>query len=183
MDENVEEFDEFDDFDELDDLDDLPDPELLEESEVAKDVLDELFGKMDIDVDVSSKLSEKDDLDKQIVEVSIEGTDSEDLIGEDGEVMSALQYVGRLMVSHRLQRRVDFTIDVDGHRHKKEAGLSKLAERMASKVIKRQKPVTLEPMNSYERRLVHMALRDHDDVYTKSVGEGRERRVRIYPQK
>ena len=178
-----EKFDEFDDeFDELDDLDALPDPELLEESEVVKDVFDELFGKMDIEVDVASSLSEKDDLDKQIVEVNINGTDAEELIGEDGEIMGALQYIGRLMVSHHLHRRVDFTVDVDGHRHKKEAGLSKLAERMASKVVKRQKPVTLEPMNSYERRLVHMALRANEDVYTKSVGEGRDRRVRIHPR-
>ncbi len=180
----MEDIDEFDDeFDELDDLDALPDPELLEESEVARDTLLELLDKIGLDIEVTARLSEVDDLDKQIVEVQVTGADAEELIGEDGEVMSALQYIGRLMVSHKLHRKVDFSLDVDGHRQRKEAGLNKLAERMAAKVIKRQKSVTLEPMNSYERRLVHMALRDHGDVYTKSVGEGRERRVRIHPKK
>lgn len=168
---------------EFDDLEDLPDPYLLEEEEVAVDILHTLMEKMGIEVEIESKLSEADDLGKQAVVINVKGEGLEPLVSGRGENMVDLQYLTRLMVGQKLQRRVTFLVDVNGFRNRKEEGLEKLAMRMAEKVNRRQKPITLEPMNSYERRLIHMSLRDRDDVYTKSVGEGSSRRVRIHPSK
>lgn len=166
---------------EFDDLENLPDPYLLEEEEVAVDVLTTLFDKMQLDVEINSQLGEADELGKQAVTVDIRGEDLDPLVGSRGEGVIDLQFLARLMVGQQLRRRVSFMVDVNGYRHRKEEGLEKLALRMADKVTKRQKPITLEPMNSYERRLIHMSLRDQAKVYTRSVGEGTSRRVRIYP--
>ncbi|MDJ0754040.1 MAG: RNA-binding cell elongation regulator Jag/EloR [Ardenticatenaceae bacterium] len=166
---------------EFDDLENLPDPYLLEEEEVAVEVLTTLFDKMQLDVEIKSQLGEADELGKQAVTIDIRGEDLDPLVGSRGEGVIDLQFLARLMVGQQLRRRVSFMVDVNGYRHRKEEGLEKLALRMADKVTKRQKPITLEPMNSYERRLIHMSLRDQAKVYTRSVGEGASRRVRIYP--
>lgn len=166
---------------EFDDLEDLPDPYLLEEEEVAVEMLSTLFDKMGVEVEIASLLSEADELGKQAVTIDVRGDELEPLVSGRGENMVDLQYLTRLMVGQKLHRRVSFLVDINGYRSRKEEGLEKLASRMAEKVIKRQKPITLEPMNSYERRLIHMSLRDMPNVYTKSVGEGVSRRVRIYP--
>ena len=171
-----------DEFDEFDDLDALPDPELLEEEETANEIISQLLERMAFDVTVETKLAPPDDLGKQVIEVNVEGEDLEALIGRRGEILADLQYLCRLMVSQRLRRRVDFVIDVDGYRRQREEGLTRLAERMADKVIRRNRPVTLEPMPPYERRLIHVALREHEFVYTKSIGSGNDRRVRIFPK-
>lgn len=167
--------------DEFDDLDALPDPELLEEAESAGEVIRTLLEKMYIEADVTTELSEKDDLDRQIVLVNINGGELADLIGRSGETLVTFQYMSRLMVSQQLQRRVDFLVDVNGYRQQREEGLMRLADRMAEKVLRRSRPVTLEPMSPFERRLIHVRLRERDDVFTKSIGSGNQRRVRIYP--
>jgi spoIIIJ-associated protein len=86
------------------------------------------------------------------------------------------------MVGHRLQQRAYFVIDIEGYRSRREQALSRLAERMAGKAVKRGSPVTLEPMPAHERRIIHVALRNSPDVRTESTGEGKRRRVRIFPK-
>ncbi len=174
--------DETDDDESFDDLENLPDPDLLEEEEVAGEVLETLFAKMGLRVSIDTSLGQPDELGKQVVNVVIVGDKLDDLIGPRGEGMVDLQFLSRLMVSQKLRRRVNFLIDINNYRGRKEEGLVKLANRMAEKVTQRGNPVTLEPMNSYERRLIHLALRESKRVYTRSVGEGHARRVRIYPK-
>lgn len=171
-------------FDELDDLDALPDPELMEEEETAAELLGVLLAKMGYDVTLSTELSHdvEDEMDTQVVVVSVEGAQLQGLIGRQGETLAALQYVARLMASQQLRRRVDFVVDVDGYRRKRQEGLTRLAMRMADKVVEQKRPITLESMSPFERRLIHMALRDHAAVYTKSIGTGDARRVRIWPK-
>jgi spoIIIJ-associated protein len=134
-----------------------------------------------VTIELESGLGETDELGKQVVTVRIRGTELDEMIGPRGEGLIDLQYLARLMVGQRLHRRVNFLVDINGYRSRKEEGLEKLANRMAQKAIKRQKPITLEPMNSYERRLIHMSLRNSREVHTRSVGEGQNRRVRIFP--
>ena len=86
------------------------------------------------------------------------------------------------MVGHQLQQRAHFVIDIDGYREGREQALSRLAERMAGKAVKRGSPITLEAMPAHERRIIHMALRESPEVTTESTGEGKRRRVRIYPK-
>ena len=81
-----------------------------------------------------------------------------------------------------MHRRSNFVVDVEGYRQRRVQALTRLAERMADKVRQRGEPISLEPMSAYERRVIHMTLRDAGDVYTESAGEGKQRRVRIYPK-
>ena len=150
---------------------------------VALEILNNLLDKMGFeDATVSIKYSEPDDQTGRVMTiVDIRGEDElNNLIGPQGETLNDLQYLARLMAGHALRRRANFLLDVNGHREKRRKALAKLAERMAEKAVRRGEPVTLEPMSAYDRRLVHVALRDHEDVYTNSVGEGASRRVRIY---
>jgi spoIIIJ-associated protein len=86
------------------------------------------------------------------------------------------------MAGHALHQRADFLIDVEGYRDRRQNALAQLAQRMARKAVKRGQAVTLEPMSPYDRRIIHMALRNDDRVTTQSTGEGSRRRVRIYPK-
>jgi spoIIIJ-associated protein len=132
----------------------------------------------------SVHLSEMDDeTGRQIPIVEVKGRDLGGLIGPHGETLNALQYLSRLMLGHRLQTRPTFIIDVEGYRQRREQALARLAERMASKVITTGRPQNLEPMPPNERRIIHMTLREHQHVYTHSVGEGKRRRVRILPKR
>ena len=159
------------------------DDELAAEAEVAVAVLSELLDKMHVTASVTASASEPDDLTGQRVNVvAINGDDLTVLIGPRGETLDALQFLGRLMVAHKLHRRSNFVVDVEGYRQRRVQALTRLAERMADKARQRGEPISLEPMTAYERRIIHMALRDTPDVFTESAGEGKQRRVRIYPK-
>ena len=103
------------------------------------------------------------------------------LIGTRGETLNALQHVARLMTGHAMRQRPKFILDIEGYRTRREQALARLADRMAGKVVQREQPMTLEPMPPNERRIIHITLRDDERVYTESIGEGRQRKVRIFP--
>jgi len=154
-----------------------------EVADVARDIVDNLLDKMGFeDATVSVTYSDPDDQTGRVMTiVDVQGEDElNSLIGAQGGTLNDLQYLARLMAGHALRRRANFLIDVNGYREKRRKALAKLAERMAEKAVRRGEPVTLEPMTAYDRRLVHVALRNNADVYTNSVGEGASRRVRIY---
>lgn len=154
-----------------------------EERELAVELMQTLLAKMKVSADVSATLSEPDDLTgRQINIVEINGDDLGVLIGPRGDTLGSMQYLTRLMVGHKLRNRANFVIDVEGYRRRREQALSRLAERMAQKVVKRGTAVGLEPMPPNERRIIHMALRENEAVYTQSVGEGNRRKVRILPK-
>ncbi|HNS38616.1 MAG: protein jag [Anaerolineae bacterium] len=158
--------------------------ELEDEQQAAVEVLSALLEKMRVDAEISSYVTEPDDLTSQRVNiVDIKGEDLGILIGPRGETLDSLQFLSRLMVAHKLHRRANFVVDVEGFRKRREQALTRLAERMADKARQRNEPITLEPMSAYERRIIHMTLRDSSDVYTESTGEGKQRRVRIFPKK
>ncbi|MCB9432324.1 MAG: Jag N-terminal domain-containing protein [Ardenticatenaceae bacterium] len=154
------------------------------EGETAVSIITQLLTMMDFsDVTVSAKLSEEDDLTGERIDVvQVEGQDLGVLIGSRGETLDSLQYVARLMVSHKLRERANFVVDVQQYRERRQLALTRMAERMAQKAIQRNKPVILEPMPAHERRIIHMVLRNSDKVYTNSVGEGDRRRVKIFPK-
>jgi spoIIIJ-associated protein len=154
------------------------------ERQVAVEVISELLEKMHVNAEVKGYVTEPDDLTGQQVNiVDISGDDLGVLIGPRGETLDSLQFLSRLMVAHRLHRRSNFVVDVEGFRQRREQALTRLAERMAEKARQRGEPISLEPMSAYERRIIHMTLRGAEDVYTESTGEGKQRRVRIFPNK
>ena len=152
------------------------------EEEVAQEIVENLLDKLQFDASTSLKQTEPDDLtgERRWV-IDIAGEDLGMLIGTRGETLNALQHVTRLMTGHALRQRPTFIIDVQGYRSRREQALARLAERMANKVAKRRRAMTLEPMPPNERRIIHLTLRDDQRVYTESFGEGRQRKVRIFP--
>ncbi len=114
--------------------------------------------------------------------VDIQGDDLSILIGHRGETLSALQYITRLIVARELGRATPVVIDVEGYRARREQQLRQLARRMAEQALEQGKTMTLEPMPAGERRIIHIELRDHERVYTESVGEGDQRKVTIIPR-
>jgi spoIIIJ-associated protein len=111
--------------------------------------------------------------------LNITGGDLGILIGRRGETLLALQYLLRLMVSHRLKQWSDLVVDVEHYRIRRRRQLETLALSMAERVVREGRSVALEPMPAYERRVVHMVLRKHPKVTTQSVGEGERRKVTI----
>lgn len=166
--------------------DELDEAEVDEEVvAVVQEIVATLMEQMSFDeAEVSVSYTEPDDKTGRVMTVvEIEdGSELNSLIGPHGETLNDLQYLVRLMTGHVVKRRANFLLDVNGYRRKRKEALTKLAERMAGKAVRRGEPVTLEAMNAYDRRLIHIALRDSDEVYTNSVGEGANRRVRIYLQ-
>ena len=161
------------------------DEDAVDEEVVAtvQEIVADLMDKMGFSgVEVGVSYTEPDDKTGRVMTiVEIEdGDELNSLIGPHGETLNDFQYLVRLMAGHVVKRRANFLLDVNGYRKRRREALAKLAERMADKAVRRGEPVTLEAMNAYDRRLVHIALRDHDEVYTNSVGEGSNRRVRIY---
>lgn len=105
------------------------------------------------------------------------------LIGRGGETLNALQYLLGIAANKGEDTRQPIILDVEGYRERRKKSLEELAQRMAEKVVVEKTPVALNPMNPLERRLVHLALKDHPQVETVSEGEEPHRQVTIFPKK
>jgi spoIIIJ-associated protein len=101
------------------------------------------------------------------------------LIGRRGETLAALQLLVNLIVRHRTKRRLRIIVDAENYRLRREENLRSLALRVAQQVRNYRRSIALEAMPPHERRLVHLALSDSQDISTESIGEGEERRVVI----
>lgn len=117
--------------------------------------------------------------------IDISGSDAGVLIGHHGETLDALQYLTNLAANKREEDEESrgycrITVDVENYRAKREETLRILARRMASRVLKYKKSMTLEPMNPYERRIIHSEVQKIDGVSTNSIGADNNRRVVIF---
>lgn len=101
------------------------------------------------------------------------------LIGRRGETLAALQLLVNLIVSHRTRHRMRIIVDAENYRERREENLRSLALRVAQQVRNYRRSIALEAMPPHERRIVHIALSDSNDISTESIGEGEERRVVI----
>jgi len=155
-----------------------------EEARTAVETLQEILGKMGINASVEASYAEPaDENESGPLVLQVTGKDLGVLIGRRGETLAALQYITRLIVSRELQRRTDLVVDVEHYKARREQRLQSLALRMAKQATQRGRTINLEPMPAYERRIIHLSLRDRTDVYTESVGEGENRKVTIVPVK
>ncbi|MBI9045448.1 MAG: Jag N-terminal domain-containing protein [Anaerolineaceae bacterium] len=165
-------------------------PESVEEDiilDVSRNVVEELLERMYIQkAQVKTFFDETDpgrDNDHPIVFVDINGEDLSILIGRRSETLNALQYIASLIVGKELGRWVHLKMDVQGYRARREKQLTRLANRMADQAMQTGRRQTLEPMPANERRLVHLALRENDEVHTESVGDEPYRKVTIHVKK
>jgi len=117
-------------------------------------------------------------------QICIDGEDAGMLIGRHGETLDALQYLSNLACAKKNingeRIRDHVTVDIEGYRAKREATLRALARRMAAKALKNKRNVTLEPMNAYERRIIHSEVQGIEGVATNSIGSDNNRKVVIY---
>ncbi len=152
--------------------------------EVAKGVLLELLSLMDIEkaqVDVRHAEPSDDEGEAPMV-LDVHGPSTEVLIGRRGTTLAALQRITRLIVGRELAGRAWLVLDVDGFKARREKSLRRLADRLADQAVRTHRTAVLEPMPPHERRIIHLALRDHPEVITQSVGEGDRRKVTIIPR-
>jgi spoIIIJ-associated protein len=142
-------------------------------------------------VDVMGRLAAVRPLDPPIemepgepptVGVDIVGPDLGVLIGRRGDTLQQFQYLVTLLVNKRVGGFNRVVVDVGGYKRRREEALLGLADRMAERVAQSHRPLPLEAMPPNERRVIHLALREHPDVYTESQGEGEARKVVIYPR-
>jgi spoIIIJ-associated protein len=152
-------------------------------TEVARQTLSELLAKMGIPAQVRVRQAEGEDSESTPLTLDIEGDDLEILIGQQGRVLNALQYITRLIVSREVERWVNLVVDVEHYKQRRAKSLRELAGRIAERVARTKQPVALEPMPPNERRAIHIALRDHPTVTTQSVGKGDSRKVTIIPKR
>ena len=110
-------------------------------------------------------------------QVELVGQDLGGLIGRRGETLDAIQQLTGYAVNHGQSKRVRIHVDAEGYRAKREESLIRLAHKVAGKVVKYRRNVTLEPMNAYERHVIHTALQETPDVTTYSIGTEPNRRT------
>jgi spoIIIJ-associated protein len=142
----------------------------------AEAFLLEVFKNMNISADV--ELTEDD----ETILMKVTGKDIGIVIGRRGETLDSLQYLTSLVVNKDEEKYVRLVIDVENYRLKREETLVKLADRLAERALKYRKPVTLEPMNPYERRIIHSCLQENKGVHTYSVGDEPNRKIVIAPK-
>jgi spoIIIJ-associated protein len=141
----------------------------------ALEVLQGLLEKLDVEAEVTL-----DETDEQIL-LNIRTEDRETVIGRDGEVLSALQFLVNKIVNRFPEGRKLVVLDAEGFRDRREESLGALARQMGEKALSTGRIVRLTPMNPQDRRLVHMALREHPGLTTRSEGEGNYRCLLIVP--
>ena len=169
--------------------------EIIPESEIKLTLLDKATGEdraldfvktliANLGIDADAKLYAAEDGSRRIV---LSGESASILIGHHGDTLDSLQYLANLacaqpnVAGERDHSRV--TIDIEGYRAKREEALRALARRMADKALRNKRNVTLEPMNPYERRIIHDEVSSIEGVMTSSIGSDNSRRVVIFYDK
>ena len=151
---------------------------------IATQVVSDLLERMKVRARVTAEYVQPEEGgDQPTVMVEIQGNDLSILIGRRSETLNALQYIANLIVGREAGRWVPLMIDVQGYRQRRERQLRQLARRMAEQALHTGRRQVLEPMPANERRVIHLELREHEDVNTESVGDEPNRKVTIVPKK
>ena len=135
--------------------------------------LNDVFAAMDLKVTVEMTV----DSEEEVININLVGDDMGVLIGKRGQTLDSLQYLVSLVANKESDKYYRVKLDTENYRDRRKATLESLAKNIAYKVKRTRRPVSLEPMNPYERRIIHSALQNDKYVRTHSEGEGKERRV------
>ena len=142
--------------------------------ENVKNFLDDFISKLP-----TSDLKYEIKRDKSDLLVNITGDDTGYLIGYRGNVLNALQVILNNIANKGINERVRILLNIGGYKEKREKDLKELADKIAGTVIRKRKSITLEPMSSYERKIIHSRLQENTKVETHSIGEEPNRKVVI----
>lgn len=149
-----------------------------ETESVAVELLSGLLEHMGIPAQIEATWESGDEGDP-ILNLDVQGQDLGMLIGRHGKTLSSIQFLLRLMINQRIRQWPNVVVDVEQYKVRHRNGITVMAQRMADQVVASGASVFLEPMPPADRRLVHIALRDHPQVETQSVGDGERRKVQI----
>ena len=150
-----------------------PDDLIPVESHEALDFLKETTVNMGLDLAITAQAND------EYMYINLEGKDAGAIIGKRGQTLDAIQYLTSLVVNKDHSKYVRVVVDAENYRAKREKPLQQLAIRLGTKVLRTGRPVRLEPMNPYERMVIHATLHQSEEVTTKSEGEEPYRRVII----
>ncbi len=139
----------------------------------ANEFLSELVSAMRFDLTVSSKWTDEGCL------LDLSGEDSHYALAENGELLDAFEVILFQVFGRELDREHRFVVDAEGFRQTRKAELHAMARFAADQVRKTGRPFTFGVLNSTERRIIHMTLQKEEDLFTESVGDGRERRLQV----
>ena len=156
-------------------------------SEESKDLIEEtrsyltkLFAAMELEATISVEMDETED----VLSIDVEGPDMGVLIGKRGQTLDALQYLISLFVNKKSKDKyIRVKLDTENYRERRKETLENLAKNIAFKVKRSRRSFTLEPMNPYERRIIHSTLQNDKFVATRSEGEEPYRKVVVYLKK
>lgn len=155
----------------------MPSSQIIED---ITGVVSELLAKMSIQAKVRAKIIDRENQEVISVNIEIEASDNPNLlIGQRGANLAALQHLVRMIMRKKVQEKIDFIVDINQYKENRIMYLEKLAQNAALQVVQTKKPLVLESMQAYERRIVHLALSHHDAVVTESAGEDADRRITI----
>jgi len=146
---------------------------------VASNFLEKIFNCMNIDASVDILYDE----DKAVLDINMKGNDMGVLIGKRGQTLDSLQYLTSLVVNKESTSYVKVKVDTENYRERRKDTLENLANNISRKVKRTRKPVSLEPMNPYERRIIHSALQNDRFVETHSEGDEPYRKIVITPKR
>ncbi len=144
-----------------------------------KGLVDLLGVEAEVNLRIGDDLTDEDELPPIVLDLT--GRDLGILIGRRNTTLRSLQYLVRLAVNKRTGNRRPILIDVEAYRVRRRRSLQQLAQQMAAQAINTKRRVVLEAMSAYERRIIHMTLRDNPAVRTKSIGVNDNRKVTIIP--
>ncbi len=147
--------------------------------DAAKNFLNDVFAAMKMTVVVDVKYDETDNS----MDIDLSGDEMGVLIGKRGQTLDSLQYLVSLVVNKGSEEYIRVKVDTENYRQRRKETLENLAKNIAYKVKRTKRPVSLEPMNPYERRIIHSALQNDKYVTTYSEGEEPFRRVVVTVRK
>lgn len=151
--------------------------------EMAATLTQGVLDRMDYQCTCAGRLvPAADSKEHDTIWVDIQGKDASHLLSHQCEALDALQLVVQTMWAHQTKSNLRVTLDADSYKEHREKRLRQMALRIAENVANGGRAITLEPMPASERRLVHIALRDHPSVVTESHGEGIGRRITVKPK-
>lgn len=141
--------------------------------DTAKNFLKDVFAAMNMQVVIDVKYNEEE----KSMDIELSGDEMGVLIGKRGQTLDSLQYLVSLVVNKEMEEYIRVKIDTENYRQRRKETLENLAKNIAYKVKKTRRPVSLEPMNPYERRIIHSALQGDKYISTHSEGDEPFRRV------
>jgi spoIIIJ-associated protein len=144
---------------------------------IAKETLENILSLIPVDTTVNAEQTDGK------IALTIEGDKSGLLIGRKGKTLDALQYIVNKVVNKTLEKRTRVVVDSENYRQRRKESLTQLALKMGDKAKRIRKPITTNPMNPHDRRLVHLALQEDENLDTKSRGEGLLKKVIIIPKR